>query len=136
MATNVPAGTVIGSIALDGSLADWTDADRIDDVLRVDGYDVYARATGGSLVLGLSAPVSIGRATTVWLNTDQDPTTGFQIFGFTGGAEYNITFSRTGVPRLFTGDEGETRVAGATVSYTTSADRHVVEMAVPLSTIG
>src|SRR5688572_3406616 len=120
MATNVPGGTVIGSVALDGSLSDWTDAFRIDNVLSVAGYDVYARATGGSLVIALSAPVAIGRATTAWPNTDQDPHAGHQIFGFAGGAEYNITFSGSGVPRLFTGDEGQTLVAGATVSYTTS----------------
>src|SRR5688572_24602119 len=110
MATNVPVGTVIGSIALDGSLADWTDADRIDDVLSVNGYDVYARATGGFLVYALSAPVSIERATTVWLNTDQNSTTGHQIFGFAGGAEFNITMGAAGVPRLFTGNEGQNLV--------------------------
>lgn len=136
MATNVPAGTVIGSIALDGSLSDWTDADRIDNRLSVTGYDVYARASGGSLVIALSAPVPIGRATTVWLNTDQDSATDHQIFGFAGGAEYNINIGGAGVPRLFTGDEGQTLVPGASVSYTTSVDRHIVEMAVPLGTIG
>ena len=135
MATNVPAGTVIGSIALNGSLSDWTDDDRIDNVLSEDGYDVFARPTGGSLLIALRAPVSIGAGSTVWFNTDQNETTGHQIFGFAGGAEYNINFNDEGVPQFFTGDEGETLVGGVTVSYTTSADGLVVEMAV-LSTIG
>src|SRR5918993_4376774 len=108
MATNVPAGTTIGTIALDGSLYEWTDADRIDDSLSVTGYDVFARASGGSLVIALSAPVEVGRGTTAWLNTDQNPTTGFQVFGFAGGAGYNIDIGGAGVPRRFPGNAGET----------------------------
>src|SRR5687768_5195155 len=86
------AAPVVGAITLDGSLADWTTAAQIDKTLSVSGYDIYATATGGSFVFALKAPVAIGATTTVWLNTDQNAGTGYKIWGFAGGAEYNINF--------------------------------------------
>ncbi|MGZ8196781.1 MAG: type I secretion C-terminal target domain-containing protein [Burkholderiales bacterium] len=130
------AGEVVGSIMLDGSLADWTAADQIDKSLSVAGYDIYARVTGGAYVFALKAPVAIGANTTVWLNTDQNANTGHMIWGFAGGAEYNINFDANGAPALYTGDAGQTLVAGATVSYGYSADRTVVEFSVLASSIG
>jgi serralysin len=128
--------TVVGSVTLDGSLADWSPAAQIDQTLSFAGYDIYAQATGGSLVFALSAPVPVGANTTAWLNTDQNAATGFQIFGFTGGAEFNINFDEAGTPHLYTGNAGQTLVSSATVSFGASADRHMVEFAVPLSAIG
>ena len=130
------AGEVLGSITLDGSLADWTAADQIDKTLSSSGYDLYGKAAGGSYVFAIKAPVAIGANTTTWLNTDQDVATGFKIWGWAGGAEYNINFDASGVPRLYTGDAGQTLVSGATVSYAYSADRSVVEFAVSGTAIG
>lgn len=131
-----PAPAVVGAVTLDGLLADWAGIDPIDQTLSLAGYDIYAQLTGGSLVFALSAPVAIGATTTAWLNTDQNTATGFQIFGFAGGAEFNINFDATGTPRLYTGDAGQTPVLNATVSFGASADRTIVEFAVPLSAIG
>jgi hypothetical protein len=128
--------TVVGSVTLDGSLADWTAANQIDSTLSVGGYDIYAKTTGDSLVFALQAPAAIGPDTTAWLNTDQDAATGFQIFGFAGGAEFNVNFDRTGTPHLYTGNAGETPVAGAAVAFGANADRTIVEFAVPLAAIG
>ncbi|HEX2828993.1 MAG TPA: type I secretion C-terminal target domain-containing protein [Burkholderiales bacterium] len=130
------AAPVVGSVTLDGSLADWTVNDQIDKSLSVSGYDLYAKSTGGSYVFAIKAPVAVGANTTVWLNTDQNAATGYKIWGWAGGAEYNINFDSTGTPRLYTGADGQTLVSGATVSYGFSADRTVVEFAVAASTIG
>ena len=75
------AAPVVGSITLDGSLADWSAADQIDKTLSVSGYDIYAKSTGGSFVFALKAPVAIGANTTAWLNTDQNAATGYKIWG-------------------------------------------------------
>ena len=90
----------------------------------------------GSVVFALQSPTPIGPGTTAWLNTDQNTGTGFRIFGTTGGAEFNVDFDITGTPRLYTGAAGETRVAGVTLPFAFSADRTIVEFAVPLSAIG
>jgi hypothetical protein len=80
------AAPVVGTVTLDGSLSDWTAADQVDKSLSTSGYDLYAKATGGSYVFAIKAPVAIGADTTTWLNTDQNASTGFKIWGFAGGA--------------------------------------------------
>ena len=130
------AAPVVGAITLDGSLADWSAGDQIDSTLSVSGYDIYARATGDSYVFALQAPEVIGANTTVWLNTDQNAATGYQIWGFAGGTEFNINFDSSGAPRLYTGNAGQTLVAGATVSFGYSADHTAVEFAIATSAIG
>ncbi len=127
---------VVGSITLDGSLGDWSAADQIDHSLSTSGYDIYAKATGDSFVFALKAPVAIGAGTTAWLNTDQNSATGFKIFGANGGAEYNINFDASGVPRLYTGDAGATLVPDAAIKYAYSADHTTVEFSVQKSAIG
>ena len=88
-------------ITLDGSFSDWTAADRLDfPGSSVSGYELYGRYEAGSYVFALSAAVSIGANTTFWLNTDRDRSTGYQVFGFAAGAEYNINFDAAGVPHL------------------------------------
>jgi hypothetical protein len=131
-----PRSPIVGSVNLDGNLGEWTVADQIDDTLSVDGFDIFAKATGGSLVFALDAPAVIGPNTTVWMDTDANPATGFQVFGFAGGAEFNINFDAVGTPHLYTGNAGQTLVAAAPVSFAFSADRTAVEFAVPLSALG
>ncbi|WP_294300872.1 cadherin domain-containing protein [uncultured Sphingomonas sp.] len=121
-------------LMVDGNLADWTAKDRIDRELPV-GYAIYARAVGDSFVFALKAPDAIGANTTAWLNTDRNTATGYQIFGFAGGAEYNVNIDSNGVVSLFKGNAGETLVlSGLTAAW--SADRTVLEFAVPKAAIG
>ena len=121
---------------LNGSLTDWTAADVLDRNGSTPGYDVYGRESGGTFYFALQSPVAIGANTTVWFNTDQNTATGFRIFGTSGGAEYNINFDASGVPRLYTGDAGQTLVPGVTVASAFSADRTIVEFSVPTSALG
>ncbi|HEV7804041.1 MAG TPA: hypothetical protein VGP15_23405, partial [Burkholderiales bacterium] len=111
------AAPVAGAITLDGSLSDWSAADQIDKTLSTPGYDIYGKTSGDYYVFALQAPTAIGASTTAWLNTDQNSSTGFQVFGFAGGAEYNVNFDASGTPRLYTGDSGQTLVSNATVSF-------------------
>lgn len=131
------AAPVVGSVTLDGSLsADWTASDRIDKSLGAPGYEIYGKTSGDSFVFALKAPVPINANTTAWLNTDQNSATGFQVFGFAGGAEYNVNFDAAGTPYLYSGGAGQTPVPGASISFGYSADHAVVEFAVAKSAIG
>lgn len=136
-APTTPSGPVtIGSRILDGSLTDWSQASRIDTVSPVAGYQVYGTYTDGHYVFAISAPTAIGPTTTLWLNTDRDKATGYKVWGFAAGAEYNINFDANGIPRLYTGADGQTPVAGATVNYAFNASKQVVEIAIAASALG
>ena len=121
-------------IAIDGSLGDWTLADRIDRN-ETAGYELYGRTDGTDFVFAMKAPVAIGANTTAWLNTDRNTATGYQIFGFAGGAEYNVNVNADGTVSLYSGDAGQTLVqAGLQAAW--SADRSVLEFRVPKAAIG
>src|SRR3979411_1152980 len=94
--------TTIGNlIALDGQFADWPLNDSLmGPANTVAGYQVYRAliddATyGKNYVIGIDATVStdpaIAANTFIYLNTDQNRTTGFTPFGSVG-AEYYVQF--------------------------------------------
>lgn len=72
--------------------------------------------------------VAIGANTTIWLDTDLDRGSGYQIWGTSGGAEYNVNLGPGGVAKLYTGAAGETFVADLDYSY--SVDSTTLELAV------
>lgn len=100
-------------ITLDGIFADWPANDMIMTAANtVAGYQVYgafvANATvtntpgaalGNTYVIGIDATppgdTPIGAGTIIYLNTDQNNTTGFSPFGGvnTVGAEYEVIFA-------------------------------------------
>ncbi|WP_313806466.1 cadherin domain-containing protein [Sphingobium sp.] len=122
------------SVTIDGSLNDWLATDRIDDS-SAPGYQVYATLDSDAFVFALKAPVAIGANTTVWLNTDGQTSTGYQIFGFAGGAEYNVNFAADGSVNLYSGAAGGTLVLGG-LQAAWSADRTVVEFRLPTTAVG
>ncbi len=132
----IQSPVTVGAVTLDGSLNDWKEAEHIDDVAPVNGYEVYGKTTGDSYVFALKVPAGarIGANTTFWLNTDRNANTGYKIWGTSGGAEYNINFDAAGIPHLYTGAAGQTPVA-ATVQYGVSVDGTVVELAIKKSSI-
>lgn len=120
-----------GDIALDGSAADWTAADRLDSLANgVDGFAVWGKATEHAYVFAIQSPIAIGKNTTIWLNTDNDASTGYQIWGWAGGAEYNVDFDAAGAPRLY----GVDQVSDLGFAY--SPDKTFVELIVPKALIG
>lgn len=122
------------SVTVDGSLSDWFATDRIDDNSAA-GYEVYATIDSGDFVFAFKGPTAIGTNTTAWLNTDRNATTGYQIFGFAGGAEYNVTFAADGTVNLYSGGTNTTPLL-ANLTAAWSADRTVVEFRLPSSAIG
>lgn len=122
------------SVVLDGDLSDWTQADRIDRGLGA-GYAIYAKVDGSDFAFAMTSPTTIGANTTAWLNTDRNSATGYQVFGFAGGAEYNVNFAADGTVSLYSGGAGETLIAsGLQVAW--NADRTTVEFRIPKAAIG
>jgi peptidoglycan/xylan/chitin deacetylase (PgdA/CDA1 family) len=125
-----------GSINVDGNLADWTAAERIDTApgSGVAGYEVYSKYAANNYVFGIKSAVAIGNGSTIWIDADQNAATGFQIFGFAGGAEYNIQIGTDGKANLYSGGEGETFVSA--LDYSLSADGKNLEVAVAGTALG
>ncbi|PID45496.1 MAG: hypothetical protein CSB47_08225 [Proteobacteria bacterium] len=113
-----------GDIQIDGQKSDWKSSDRmdLDPVNAVEGVELYGRYENGQYKLLIHDFYrTIGADTTIWINTDQDYDTGYQIWGYAGGAEYNINFGSDGVPRLYKDADGQTLVSES-VNYAITAD--------------
>jgi RTX calcium-binding nonapeptide repeat (4 copies)/Polysaccharide deacetylase len=125
-----------GSINVDGNLADWTAAERIDTTpgSGVAGYEVYSKYAANNYVFGIKSAVAIGNGSTIWIDADQNAATGFQVFGFAGGAEYNIQIGTDGKANLYSGGEGQTLISA--LDYSLSADGKNLEVAVAGSALG
>jgi serralysin len=125
-----------GSINVDGNLADWTATERIDTAPGSGqaGYEVYGKYAANNYIFGIKSAVAIGNGSTIWIDADQNATTGFQIFGFAGGAEYNIQIGTDGKANLYSGSEGQTFVSA--LDYSLSADGKNLEVAVAGSALG
>ncbi|MGV3576659.1 MAG: M10 family metallopeptidase C-terminal domain-containing protein [Devosia sp.] len=123
------------AIVLDGALLDWTADDRLETAATtIAGYALYGRLEGDIFYFALSSAVAINANSTLWLNTDANINTGYKVWGFASGAEFNVNFGANGVPRLYTGADGQTLVGD--LSYSMSADRKVLEIALPKSLLG
>ena len=100
------------------------------------GYSLFSEAQNGFLYFDLNAPtgVAIGPTTTIWLNTDLNAATGYQIFGSAGGAEYNVEINADGTASLYQDSAGQTAptLVLSNISIAYSADKTQVELAIPL----
>jgi peptidoglycan/xylan/chitin deacetylase (PgdA/CDA1 family) len=125
-----------GSINVDGNLADWTATERIDTAPGSGqaGYEVYGKYAANNYIFGIKSAVAIGNGSTIWIDADQNATTGYQIFGFAGGAEYNIQIGTDGKANLYSGNEGQTFVSA--LDYSLSADGKNLEVAVAGTALG
>jgi serralysin len=129
--------TTYGNITIDGNLTDWTATERLDSAANntaTAGYELYGKYNANTYLFALKSAQVIGAGTTIWLNTDQNQTTGYQIFGFAGGAEYNINFGADGKAYLYSGAAAENYIAP--LDYTISADGLSAEIAVPVNLLG
>ena len=141
-------GTTIDNlITLDGSFTDWPASDMVmTQGNTVTGYQIYGAflndaTLGNTYVIGIDAtgttdPV-IGASTIIYLNTDQNDTTGYSPFGDVG-AEFEVQFSldASGVlqPYLYsvtpTGVTTELN-GGAPLDAGFSSNGESVELAIP-----
>ncbi len=130
----------IAAITIDGQASDWSETDRLDlpPATTVSGYQLYGRYESNTYKIMLKASSQIiGAKTTLWLDTDQNINTGYKIFGFAGGTEYNVTFAADGKPYLYTGGPGETQVLGPlNYAISTSGTGSTLEIEIPEAQIG
>ncbi len=118
---------------LDGSIADWSSATRLDsDLTGASGYALFGQGDAAFFYFAISAPAgtAIGLNTTIWIDTDLNTQTGFSVFGV-AGAEYNINIDSLGGVGLYTGGAGAVKVADLSAVY--SGNRSVIEIALPKS---
>jgi peptidoglycan/xylan/chitin deacetylase (PgdA/CDA1 family) len=125
-----------GNINVNGSLTDWQASERLDYQPAIGqlGYEVYGKYADNAYLFAISSPQAIGPGSTIWLNTDQKLDTGFKVFGFAGGAEFNIQVGADGKAALYSGSEGQTLVSS--LDYVLSADGKQLEVAVPTNLLG
>ena len=131
------------TITVDGNFTDWTASELITTpVNAVSGYSLYGTVQNNTYFIGIDATSltdpAIGAGTTIWLNTDQNTTTGYSPFGSIG-AEYNITYIPNatgggGAFYLYTGAAAQTLVSGP-LTAALSADGKSLEIAIPRSLI-
>ena len=124
-------------IVIDGNLSDWSPSDRLNlpnnaPPYLATGDELYGKyvATPSPtyLVAIRSTGVAIGPNTTLWLNTDQNAATGYQIWGAYGGAEYAVNIHTDSIPHLY--DQILSPVQGPLI-HAYSADQRVLELAIP-----
>ena len=118
-------------IILNGAFDDWDSSELITTPANaVPGYSLYGTVQNDTYFIGIDATsltdLAIGAGTTIWLNTDQNTTTGYSPFGKIG-AEYNITYipNATGVGGafyLYTGAAAQTLVSTTPLTSALSAD--------------
>jgi serralysin len=121
----------VGDIALDGSSIDWATTKRLDEPANgIAGFAVFGKATEDAYVFAIQSPIAIGKNTTIWLNTDDDASTGYQIWGWAGGAEYNVNFDAAGTPRLYGIDQVDD------LAFAYSQDKTLIELIIPKALIG
>ena len=132
------ANLTFGNIILDGNISDWTTNDRLDFLPGTGqpGYEVYGKLVGDNYLFALkSDTMAIAAGTTVWLNTDRNANTGYQVFDSAVGAEYNVNFFTDNQPYLYTGAAGQNFVGGA-LNHAYGNNQQIIEFAVPAAQIG
>lgn len=122
------------TIGLDGNLSDWTSADRLEKSNAVPtGYEIYGRFEDGRFVFAIKAPIAIEQNTTLWLNTDRNANTGYQVFGSTVGAEYYVAIDSTGTLKLY---NAVTSALIGDVLSAKSADKTTLEFELTAAQLG
>ena len=144
----VPTTTIGNLITLDGTFSDWPAADIVTNPANVAaGYQIYGAflndaTLGNTYVIGIDATAAtdpvIGPGATIYLNTDQNAATGYDLSFAKIGAEYEVQFAygsnaalepflysvtSAGVTTLLNG--------GAPLDYGFSSNGESIELAIP-----
>ena len=139
MPSSFTATMVMGDITIDGDLEDWTSQHRINLPLDrppylAEGDELYGKYVAtpepAYLIALRSSELAIGPNTTFWLNIDQDPGTGFQIWDAYGGAEYYVNVYLDSTLHLY---NENFEWIGALPDYAYGADNTTLEIAIPVS---
>lgn len=141
--------TTVGTLTLDGQFNDWSPSRLVERPTNsIAAYDIYASlvpdaARGDTYVIGVNATVSsnpvIAANTFIYLNADQNTSTGYTPFGSVG-AEFFIQFATDAggalQPYLYqvTSAGVTTQLnGGAPLEFGVSGDGESLEIAVPRS---
>lgn len=133
------SGIASAAITVDGNADDWREVDRLDlsNKNNVAGFQLYGRYLDNTYYLLLkSDQKDIGHFTTVWLNTDQNNATGYQIFGDKGGAEYFIDLDQNKKAQLYQGEPGTSNSVELVSAIQEVDAGSVFELAIPMDQIG
>jgi serralysin len=141
--------TTIGNlITLDGKFSDWPASDIVTNPANVTaGYQVYGAflndaTLGNTYVIGIDATAAtdpvIGSSDIIYLNTDQNDATGYDLSFANIGAEYEVQFAygSNGALEPFLYSVTSAGVAtmlngGAPLDYGLSSNGESVELAIP-----
>ena len=136
-------------VTVDGALSEWNQQDLlVPTSLSNADFSLYGRFEDGSLNFAIQsnlAGTTIGTGTTIWLNLDQDTSTGYQIWGGLFGAEYSIEFQdrvgSDGVPEGYLYKVGANGVMeqvgdGSLVTFAFGNGGTTLEFSVSLGSLG
>ena len=134
------AANQYGNIVIDGDLSDWTFAERLNLPLDLppylaagdELYGQYVDTPTPTYLIALKSTTAIGPNTTLWLNSDQNATTGYLVWDAYGGAEYFVNVYSDAMPYLY--DSSFNSVSGP-LEHAYSADQTVLEIAIPASAL-
>ncbi|CAM3469221.1 M10 family metallopeptidase C-terminal domain-containing protein [Paracoccus nototheniae] len=131
-----PVAVVSGGKTLDGNLAEWAGSTRLDTpATGTAGYALHGDLQGGTYSFAIATDgLQIGANTTLWLDTDRNGATGYQVWGWAVGAEYNINIDAEGQARLYSGAAGQTFVAN--LDFAMNAQGTAFEIAVDQALLG
>lgn len=133
---NAEAQNTYGTVRVDGALSEWNEGDRLDlsPWQGTSGDAVYNRFAQNNYLIGIrSGLITAGSTLTIWINTDKNSSTGFQIFGFAGGVENKIVIT-AGSPSTATLYSYSNYATGATVAVAAldvAAVNGSLEIAIP-----
>lgn len=143
---------LLGSYAsanIDGDLSEWNIHEQINmpylPPALDDGDKLYGKYAGEAYVFALhTTGAVIGPNTTFWLNTDNNASTGYLVWGAWSGAEFYVEINASNVPNLYeinlngtdlnSTELNSTLVSDVEFSYNTEGT--VLEFVVPAPVIG
>lgn len=132
---NNPGSPVrIGDVTIDGNLSEWGNTTLLGES---NGARVYGKYENDRFIIALESPTGIGPYTTLYLNTDQNTSTGYLLWGFATGSEYQISIEDNGDsnPYLFTGGDFTTPLGDGAVTHAYNSDKTSLEIVLKASDI-
>ena len=128
---------IYDNIIIDGDLSDWSANDRLNFPRNAppylaagdELYGKYVATPSPTYIIAIrSNDTVIGPNTTLWLNTDRNANTGYQIWGGYGGAEYTVNIYGDSTPHIY--DQNFNWIQGPLI-HAYSVDQSILEIAIP-----
>ncbi len=125
------------SITVDGNLSDWSPSERIDynDVV---GNSYYSDEQNGTFYFALDSNTVIGVGSAFWFDADENPATGYNVFGGSLGADYALMINADGTATLdyYPTNSPTGTPVSAVIPVAFSADYESVEFGISATALG